>query len=207
MPAGLYFIPRSMIRNILFLALVPVASFLLAVTPACAQQKDTAGYVLQNNDLIKITVFGEEDMTTEARISKSGFITFPLLGSLQLAGKTVETATAEIRAALDKDYIINPQVTFAVMEYAKQWVTVLGQVQKPGQVEIPAEGGLDLLGAVALAGGYTRIADAGSVTVRRKVNGVDTVIRLNAKALASNTNAKQFYVKPGDVIVVSESLF
>jgi polysaccharide export outer membrane protein len=198
-----------MIRTFLSSALVFAAGLLLAVppAPAHAQAAQGGGYVLQNNDLIRITVFGEEDMTTEARISKTGYITFPLLGSLQLSGKTVETASAEIRAALDKDYIINPQVTFTVMEYAKQWVTVLGQVQKPGQVEIPAEGGLDLLGAVALAGGYTRIADPGTVTVRRKVNGQDTVMRINAKALANNKEAKQFLVKPGDIITVSESLF
>lgn len=198
-----------MIRNILSSALVLAAAVLLVAspTPVHAQQVDSSGYVLQTNDLVKITVYGEEDMTTETRISKSGFITFPLLGSVQLAGKTVESATAQIRAALDKDYIINPQVTLAVMEYAKQWVTVLGQVQKPGQVEIPAEGGLDLLGAIALAGGYTRIADPGNVTIRRKINGQDTVVRLNAKALASNKDAKQFYVKPGDTITIPESLF
>lgn len=198
-----------MIQNILSAALVLAAAVLLTVspTPVHAQQVDSGGYVLQTNDLVRITVFGEEDMTTETRISKSGFITFPLLGSVPLAGKTVESATAQIKAALDKDFIINPQVTVAVLEYAKQWVTILGQVQKPGQVEIPAEGGLDLLGAIALAGGYTRIADPGNITVRRKVNGQDTVMRVNAKALASNRDAKQFYVKPGDSITIPESLF
>ncbi|MCE0483904.1 MAG: polysaccharide export protein [Methylacidiphilales bacterium] len=162
---------------------------------------------LHCNDLIRITVFQEDDLITETRISKTGYITFPLLGSLHLAGKTVDQATEDIRAALDKDYIIHPQVTLTILEYAKQWVTVLGEVQKPGTVEIPPEGGLDLLGAIALAGGYTRIANPGRVTVRRQVDGKDTVINVNAKDLARDTQVKAFYVQPGDTITVAQSMF
>jgi polysaccharide export outer membrane protein len=163
------------------------------------------GYVLRNNDLVRLTVFQEDDMTTETRISKSGYITLPLLGPVQLAGKTVSDATSEIRTKLDKDYIINPQVTLTVMQYAEQWVTVLGEVQKPGQVEIPPEGGLDLLGAIALAGGYTRVADPGNVIVRRVINGRDVVARVDAKRLARDTKVGEFIVQPGDRISVGES--
>ncbi len=164
-------------------------------------------YVLRNNDLIKVTVFQEDDMTTETRISKSGYITLPLLGAVQVTGKSVAEATNEIRTKLDKDYIINPQVTLTVMQYAEQWVTVLGEVQKPGQVEIPPEGGLDLLGAIALAGGYTRVADPSRVIVRRVINGRDVVARVNAYMLAHDTQTQEFLVQPGDRISVGESMF
>lgn len=166
-----------------------------------------SGTVLQNNDLIRITVFQEDDLLTEARISKTGYIIFPLLGSLHLAGKTVDEAAAEIRDRLDKDYVIHPQVTLTVLEYAKQWVTVLGEVQKPGTVEIPPEGNLDLLGAIGLAGGYTKIAAPNRITVRRQVNGQDEVIRVNGKDLAKDTNVRVFYVQPGDTIMVGQSIF
>jgi polysaccharide export outer membrane protein len=164
-------------------------------------------YVLQANDLVKITVFQEDDLTTETRISKSGYITFPLIGPVQLSGKSVAAATAEIRTRLDKDYIINPQVTLTLMEFAGQWVTVLGEVQKPGQVQIPPEGGLDLLGAIALAGGYTRVADPSHVIVRRVINKQDRVLLVNAKRLSKDTSVPQFMVEPGDRISVGESLF
>ena len=164
-------------------------------------------YVLRNNDLVKITVFQEDDMTTETRISKSGYITLPLLGAVQLSGKSVSDATNEIRTKLDKDYIINPHVTLTVMQYAEQWVTVLGEVQKPGQVEIPPEGGLDLLGAIALAGGYTRVADPGNVIVRRVIDGRDVVARVDARRLARDTHVQEFMVQPGDRISVGESIF
>jgi len=182
-------------------------------TPAVAKdapelQRGAPGdTLLRNNDLIRITVFQEDDLLTETRISKTGYINFPLLGALELAGKTVDEATAEIRNRLDKDYIINPHVTITVLEYAMQWVTVLGEVQKPGTVVIPAEGGLDLLGAIALAGGYTKIAAPNRITVRRQVSGHDQLIKVNGKELAKDTTVKVFYVQPGDMITVGQSIF
>jgi len=164
-------------------------------------------YILKPNDYIRITVFQEDDLLTETRISKSGYINFPLLGPVKLEGKTVGQAISEIRARLDKDYIINPQVTLTILEFAQEWVTVLGEVQHPGQVAIPPEGGLDLLGAIALAGGYTRLADPSHVIVRREVNGHDQVLKVDAKKLSRDAQVQPFNVQPGDRISVAESIF
>lgn len=207
--------PRAVLKLVYILTLailLPWESLSNAAPPAAApsaqaDQATEGDTVLQNNDLIRITVFGEDDLLTETRISKSGTITFPLLGSLHLAGKTVDEATKDIRDRLDKDYIINPHVTLMVLEYATQWVTVLGEVQKPGTVEIPPEGGLDILGAIALAGGYTKIAAPNRITVRRQVNGQDQVFRVDGKKLANDTSVKVFYVQPGDMITVGQSMF
>jgi protein involved in polysaccharide export with SLBB domain len=86
--------------------------------------------------------------------------------------------------------------------YIKKWVTVLGEVQHPGKVVLPSEGQLDLLGAIALAGGYTVDAEPEKVDVRRSVNGHDTVLTINATDLARNTNVQPFIVEPGDSIIV-----
>jgi polysaccharide export outer membrane protein len=164
-------------------------------------------YRLRVNDLLRITVFQEDDLTTETRISESGSINFPLIGSVRVAGRTVNDVTEEIRARLDKDYLVNPHVTLLLVEFSKQMVTVLGEVQKPGQVQIPAEGGLDLLGAIALAGGYTRVANPAHVTVRRMVNGEDKIFLVDAKKLARDSTVGQFLVLPGDTINVGQSIF
>ena len=163
--------------------------------------------VLHRNDYVRVVVFQEDDLAVETRISKSGSINFPLIGSVKFEGRTVDEITSEIRTRLDKDYIVNPHVTLMIVEFAKQWVTVLGEVQRPGQVEIPAEGGLDLLGALALAGGYTRIADPSHVTLRRTVNGKDVIYKLNAKQLSRDITVKPFPVLSGDTINVGQSLF
>jgi polysaccharide export outer membrane protein len=171
---------------------------------AVAPRGDT---LLHRNDLIRITVFQEDDLTTETRISKSGSIIFPLIGEVQMDDRTVDDVTSEIRERLDKDYLVNPHVTLVILDFAHEWVTVLGEVQKPGQVEIPAEGGLDLLGAIALAGGYTRIADPSHILVRRVVDGKDVVLKVNGKDLARDVQVKPFAVIPGDTIQVAQSLF
>jgi polysaccharide export outer membrane protein len=161
-----------------------------------------SNYLLQNNDLVRITVFQEDDLTTEARISKAGSIMFPLLGPIQLTGKTVAQAQEEIRQKLDKDYIIHPDVTLSVLEYSEIRVSVLGEVQKPGIVDIPPEGGLDLLGAIAATGGYTPDADSAHVTVRRQVDGREVVLSVDATELARNSASAPFMMKADDAVTV-----
>jgi protein involved in polysaccharide export with SLBB domain len=158
--------------------------------------------ILHIDDLIRITVFQESDLTTETRITKAGSITFPLIGTVQVAGKTISQTEEQIRALLDKDYIVNPHVTVAVIEYSKAYVTVLGQVQKPGNVEMPNNGGLDLLGAIALAGGYTTDADMTRVAVRRIVNGAEQVTNFNVTEMSHNSTTKPFMVQPGDAVTI-----
>lgn len=163
--------------------------------------------LLHCNDVVKITVYGEDDLTTETRIEKNGTIRFPLLGSVSLAGKTIEQATEEVRHELGTRFIKNPQVTLTISSFAKQWVTILGEVKNPGEVDIPDEGSLDLLGAIALAGGYTDIAEISHITVRRLVNGRDEIIEVDAKKLAHDSTVKPFYVQPGDTITVRQRMF
>lgn len=174
---------------------------------ANAQSLSRGDTRLRSNDVIKITVFGEDDLTTETRIEKDGTIRFPLLGSVSLAGKTVDEAAANIHDALGARFIRNPHVTLTIVSHAKQRLTILGEVKSPGKVEIPDEGGLDLLGAIALAGGFTDIADISHITVKRITNGSVTIIQVDAKKLSHDSNVKPFYVQPGDAITVSQRFF
>ena len=179
----------------------------VAATSLSYAQDLSANDVLKVNDLVRVTVFKEDDMLTEARVSKSGNITLPLIGPIHVEGKTVTEAASDIRARLDKDYIINPQVTLTIMEYAPKWVTVMGEVQKPSQVAIPPQGGLDLMGAIALAGGFTRVADPSNIILRRLVNGRDVVLKVNARKLAGDSKSPALMVQSGDTISVGESLW
>lgn len=173
--------------------------------PALRAQE--ANYLLAPNDVVAVTVFQEDDLTTKARVANDGTITVPLIGSVRIGGKSVDEAGQVIRARLAKGFLVNPQVSVAITEYAKRLFTVLGQVQKGGTFEFPNQGPLDLLQAIGLAGGYTRIANPAKIIVKRRVGGKDTVIPLNAKAMAGNSAAKPFEVLPGDTITVSESIF
>lgn len=166
-----------------------------------------SNYLLAANDLIKLSVFQENDLETTVRISKDGTVTFPLIGVVKVAGKTPQSAAKLVRDLLAKDYLVNPQVNLTVMEYSKRRFIVLGQVQRPGAFDMPDRDSVTLLQAIGMAGGYTRIADPSRITVKRNRNGQDGLFKLNAKRMASGDAGGEFEILPGDVITVGESLF
>ena len=166
-----------------------------------------AGYVLSPNDQIAVEVFGEEDLRTNARLNGEGNLSLPLLGSVRLAGLTLTQAAAKLTDMYGRDYLVNPRINVTLVGYAKRRFTMLGQVNRPGSYEMPegSPGGIDLLEAVALAGGYTRIAAPERISVRRQAGGSEQVLRVNAKKVAKG--GESFRVLPGDTITVGESIF
>lgn len=134
-----------------------------------AEQKANSNhYTLKNDDSVRMTVFQEEDLTTEAQIGKSGAISFPLIGNVQLLGLSVAEAEQKIQALYEKDYLVSARVNVSLVAYADMWVIVGGEVQTPGTIKMPGEGALDLRGAIAQAGGVTTTGDASNIVVRTK---------------------------------------
>lgn len=170
-------------------------------------QSADPGYVLQPNDYVQVIVYQEDDLTTTTRVSPSGIIVLPMIGSIKVGGSTIASACAQIRSKLMDGYIRDPKVTMTMIEFAKRRFSVLGQVQKPGSYEMPQQEAVSILDAIAQAGGYTNIANPSKVTVRRKMSGTEQVYTVNAKQMAQDSTRKPFYVQPGDVITVSESIF
>jgi protein involved in polysaccharide export with SLBB domain len=166
-----------------------------------------AGYILSPNDQIAVEVFGEDDLRTNARLNGEGNLSLPLLGSVHLAGLTLTQAASRLTEMYGKDYLVSPRVNVTLVGYAARRFTVLGQVNRPGSYEMPegSPGGIDLLEAVALAGGYTRIAAPERISVRRRTNEREEVVRVNAKRVAKGDAT--FRVLPGDTITVGESIF
>jgi polysaccharide export outer membrane protein len=163
--------------------------------------------VLRATDMVKITVYGEDDLTTETKIEKDGTIRFPLLGTVSLAGKSIEEASGDIRRELAAKYIRNPLVNLTVISHAVDRVTILGEVRSPGEVPIPEEGQHDLLGVVALAGGFTDVAEISHISVRRIVDGKAQIFIVDAKKMTHDSKANTFYVQPGDTITVRQRIF
>lgn len=167
-----------------------------------------SGYVLSANDQVAVEVFGEDDLRTNGRLNGEGNLSLPLLGSVHLAGMTLTQATSRVTELYARDYLVNPKVNVSLVSYAKRRFTVLGQVNRPGSFEMPegSPGGIDLLEAIAMAGGYTRIAAPERITVRRHGSKGDEVLKVDAKRLARG-GANNFKVVPGDTITVGESIF
>src|SRR6266567_8150882 len=164
----------------------------------------STNYLLAANDVIHIKVYREEELDSTVRLAKDGTIIFPLIGSLQVGGKTTAQATALVRDLLAKDYLVNPQVSLSIVEFAKRRFTVLGEVQRPGAYDLPEDQSLNLLQAISMAGGYTRIAAPGKVTVQRQEGEKRLIFSLDAKSMAKDKNMRVFEILPEDTLTVGE---
>jgi protein involved in polysaccharide export with SLBB domain len=188
--------------------IVMVLAFLSIVYPMDrAISEGTENYRLAANDLVNFRVYDEPDLTADVRLAGDGTAIFPLIGSVALRGKTIPQATQLLRERYMAGYLVNPQVSLMIQTYAKRSFTVLGQVQKPGPYEIVGDEAISLLQAVGMAGGYTRIADPGNITVRRTEGGQDQVMHFNGRRIAKGDPSPDLVVKSGDVITVGESIF
>ena len=184
-----------------------------AAEPASARPGGSA--VLLPADVISVSVFQEPDLEAKARLTEDGSVVLPLIGSVILGGKTLKKATEEVTALYKKDYLVDPLVTIFVVEHeqkearkeATARVVILGQVVRPGTVDIPADKGTPIMEAIAVAGGFTRIARESKITVKRLVSGREQVFKVNGKDQAESGNTKIFLVYPGDVVTVGESWF
>jgi len=174
------------------------------VTLAASAISAPSGYQLTTDDQIAVEIYGEDELRSSVRLNADGAVSLPLLGSVHLGGLTLNQAAARLTELYGKDYLVNPKVNVMLIGYAKRRFTVLGQVNRPGSYEMP-EGslsGIDVLEAIAIAGGYTRIAAPERISVKRR----DQILRVDAKRLA-RAGGKSFRVQPGDTITVGESIF
>jgi len=167
-----------------------------------------SGYILSPNDQVGVEVFGEEDLRANGRLNPEGNLSVPLLGSIHLAGLTLTQVASKLTELYGRDYLVNPKINVVLLSYAKRRFSILGQVARPGSYEMPESnpGGIDLLEAVAMAGGYTRIAAPERITVRRQKTSGDQIFKVNAKRFTKGSGGG-FLVEPGDTITVGESIF
>ncbi len=199
--------------------LVPVCAAIAAnardttgsTSDSSATEMPTRGdYVLQPQDVIKVQVFQEEDINKQGdglSLSQDSTITLPLIGTISLKGKTVRQAEEMIHALYDQDYIVNPQVSVTVVKYAERSVNVIGSVTNQGRIQFPQERDLNIVDAISLAGGQTRLADLKHVKLtRRNANGETDVSIIDVDAIMKKSGNDAVMLQPGDVIFVPERI-
>jgi protein involved in polysaccharide export with SLBB domain len=172
-------------------------------TAASAQQE----YLLAASDVVQVKVYQEDDLDAKVRVSKDGSVTLPLIGTTSIGGKTREQAAAVIMQKLGEKYLVHPQVTVDVVEYSKRRFTMLGQVQRPGTYEFPGDESVNLLQAISMAGGYTRLGAGNKVTVQRGEGSAKKIFKLDADSMAKDKDVRIFGVQPDDTITIGEKIF
>jgi len=171
------------------------------------KNKSQANYKIQPGDLIEITVFKEADMSRTLRISGNGTVTFPLAGNLKFSELSVPEAESFLALKLS-DYIKAPQVTIFIKEYGNKQIYVLGEVKKPGAIQLPTERKLTVLEAITLAGGFTDIAAPDRTKVLRNANGQNQSIEVKISRITKEGDkSADIFLEPNDTVFVPQSFF
>lgn len=183
----------------------------LAVVPSDSLPAPTAGdyaaaarpFIIGPYDVVSIDVFGNEDLNLrEIQVDAGGRITFPLIGTVEMAGKTPGEAARTIESMLKGRYLRNPQVTVNLTETSSQVIAISGEIKKPGIY--PIVGDMTLLKAIARAEGWTEFSKKREVLVFRKVGGQQYAALYDAKAIERGQYADpELY--PNDTVVVGDS--
>lgn len=152
-----------------------------------AQNEST--YRLGSGDKVRVSVFGEPDLSGEFEVDGSGSISLPLIGEIYVQGMSIGDVSEAVESELLQGYLVNPQVSVEVLNYRPFFI--LGEVNAPGSYAYV--NGLTVLNAVALAGGYTPRARKSEIELQRGESKLEV--------------EEYTQVLPGDVIVIKERLF
>lgn len=166
--------------------------------------QDSDDRKIARSDIIIVEVFGEKDLSGEHRVQQSGTIKYPLLGSVDVAGKTPVQVAAILAEKLEADYLVDPQVNVMVKEYRLRTVSVIGKVNREGAIELPAEQKLDILEGIARASGFSPLANKNKIDLSR--NGKTITYKFD-QLIRVKDPTKKVWLEPGDVIYVHESFF
>jgi protein involved in polysaccharide export with SLBB domain len=159
---------------------------------------------LNSGDTFEVRVFGEPDVGGSFQVQEDGSIVFPLLGRIDVVGKTQAQLAATLQQRLADGYLRDPQVTVVLTARENLEVSVLGQVQKPGT--FPYVEKLTLVQAVSDAGGLTEIAHKRRVKLTRRTSAGQQTYEVSIKAITEGREA-DIPLQPGDIVFVPESPF
>ena len=149
------------------------------------------GYKLGAGDILRIQVFGHDDLAGKFEVDEAGYIAFPLIGEVLANGLTARQLETVIEDRLSPDYLKSPKASVEVTNYRPFYI--LGEVNAPGSYAYVAN--MRVINAIALAGGFTYRAAETRVQVKRAATGKTVPVTEDSVIL------------PGDIITVPERFF
>jgi polysaccharide export outer membrane protein len=157
-------------------------------------------YRVGEGDVLKITVYEHNDLTTVARVSGKGTIMFPLIGEVKVEGLTTIEIAKRISELLADGYIVDPQVSVFIQEYRSKKATIMGEVERPGLYELRGE--TTFLELLSKAGGLTR--DASSKAIVKRKNG--DIVSIDLKRLIEDGDTSlNITITEGDNIYIPKA--
>jgi polysaccharide export outer membrane protein len=168
--------------------------------PAPARFVESAeAFRIGPEDVLDVQVWKNEELSRVVPVRPDGMISLPLVNDIRAAGLTA----VELRQAITErlsEYVPSPEVSVMVREVHSVKVAVLGAVRMPGHYEVKSAA--TVLELIARAQGLTEFADRGRIVVMRQTGSETTRIPFNYRKVAEGSEQDNFYVRPGDIIVV-----
>ncbi len=188
----------------------PVVGLLLLIALLAGVASTAQEYTIGPGDILKITVWGHDDLSKDYPVTLDGRVPFPLIGSLPAAGLTTSELARRLRDLLEKDYLVNPQVIVSVKDYLSTKVQVLGEAEKPGLFYLT--GPTTLLELLAKAGGLGKTAGKDLVLVRSEAapaggpGAASTVLlRLDIRKIQAGDVKENILLQNGDMMFVPKA--
>jgi len=155
-------------------------------------------------DVFEVRVYQEKELSALYRVAPNGQIDFPLIGALTVEGLSASQVAELIRRRLADGFIRNPYVTVVVQQFNSKKIFVLGQVARPGRFNY--EDNMSIVEAITLAGGFVQAAERNYTIVTRVEDGIERRIPVPVEKIMEGL-AKNFSLKPGDIVFVPETAF
>jgi polysaccharide export outer membrane protein len=156
-------------------------------------------------DTFEVTIYEEKELSGRYQVADDGMINFPLVGAVKVAGKTPNVIARELQDALrNKQILRNPNVSLFVLEYASKRVSVVGAVQKPGNISWVS--GMSVVQAISVSGGLTPLAAANDTIVTRQEGSQPKRYKVPVGRIAEGRE-RDFLLMTGDIVFVPERVF
>ncbi len=178
---------------------------LVALAPVHASPEE---YTVGAGDILNISVWGHQDLSKDYPVTIDGYLPFPLIGRVKASGLTVQQLAERIRVALEKDYLVDPQVVVSVKEYLSQKVQILGEAEKPGLYYLT--GPTTVVEMLSRAGGLGKTAGRELMLLRTAKDGVQTargltILRLDLRKVMAGDITNNIRVERDDMIFVPKA--
>lgn len=184
-------------------ATTPRTNYYEAQLESETQKLKTKATELSSGDVFEVRVYNEKALSGVFRISPEGTIDFPLINRVEVAGLTPNGVADRISERLQDGFLRAPNVTVYVKEFNSKKIFVIGQVRNPGTFVF--QDGMNVVQAVTLAGGFTKMAAKDDTVVTRKVEDRETRIAVPVESISAG-RAPNFDLIPGDIIFIPEGI-
>ncbi len=179
-------------------------SFILFISlisfPAVSHCSDTPSFVIGPGDIIEVSVWKDQDLTRQSIVLPDGYISFPLIGEIKAAGKTIPAIKKEVEKRLG-DFMSTPIVTVSPVQIESYKIYVIGKVNKPGMFTVLPR--VTVLQALSMAGGTNPFADLGDIVIIRHGPDGEKKIDFDYNDIASGEKLEQnIELQSGDVVLV-----